>query len=174
MLHRRNVLAGLVAAFAAPAIVRASSIMPVRVVRWVRDESVRGVKTWVSYPWVATIDYDRINPNSIPFSTLEESMHYWEQDGLTIQSLYVPPTYHPAPDEAALDGGFVPDLVKAKPFPADEYHPLRRSGFTVEEIQTFDIEQLKTLKELNKDSFKFVTLEELNTHRKPVGPRRVK
>jgi len=46
VLQRRAFLTGLIATIAAPAIVQTESIMPVRLMRWVRDESVRGIKTW--------------------------------------------------------------------------------------------------------------------------------
>lgn len=82
-MQRRNFLiGGLVSLFAAPAIVRCQSIMPVKVVRWPRP---LGVINWESYPWSVTIDYDKVDPYHI------------DLDKLDFKCSYVPPDYVAAP-----------------------------------------------------------------------------
>jgi hypothetical protein len=51
MLHRRTFLTGLVSVIAAPAIVRASSLMPVRLVTWADD----GMLFSERYAWAKVV-----------------------------------------------------------------------------------------------------------------------
>lgn len=105
MLHRRAFLSGAIAALATPAIVRAENIMPVKLVRWVKEESYRGVRVWESYPWLVEVDYDQHSPVGIKFPSLYEPGSL-EQDGVRVRSLYVPPDF-PAEQVAALGPEFV-------------------------------------------------------------------
>ena len=64
-MKRRDFLRGLVVLVAAPAIVRIDNIMPVKLVQWSSASVPRGVVTWESYPWTATVDYSKVDPFNI-------------------------------------------------------------------------------------------------------------
>ena len=153
-LQRRSFLTGIIAAIAAPAIVHAQSIMPVKVAHWVRRESCRGVKTWESYPWTVTVDYDKIDPERIPFALDEDTIGYFDQPGLQIRSLYVPPSYDPT-----VEGHLGSTFTEAAPLVSGRVR--RLSGYHLTDINAFDIHDLRTLTDINADAFKFVQPEDL-------------
>ena len=87
MTSRRHFLAGLATLLATPAIVQYQSIMPVRLVKWTTltiDTAYYtdvGVHVWESGPWMATIDYSKVDPANIDFELVD------------IKCSYLPPGY---------------------------------------------------------------------------------
>jgi hypothetical protein len=92
MLHRRSVLTGLLAAVAAPAIVRWQSIMPVKTVLWPEAGPAIGQQVWESYPWVVKVDYDKVRADRMDFKfvevtcpyELEKLLKYQQETGVTV------------------------------------------------------------------------------------------